>query len=57
MDIAKEGGDPLGYISTTIPSRKLTLPTVYKILEVIAVDQLKYVKIGMTFCAVNLHTV
>lgn len=42
MDRAKGGGGPLVYISTTIPSRKLTLPTVYKILKVIAVD----VKIG-----------
>ena len=32
----------LVYISTTIPSRKLTLPTTYKTLEAIAVD----VKIG-----------
>ena len=41
-DRAKGGGGLLVYISTTIPSRKLTLPTTYKTLEAIAVD----VKIG-----------
>ena len=41
-DRAKEGGGLLVYISRTIPSRKLTLPTTYKTLEAIAVD----VKIG-----------
>ena len=37
-DRAKGGGGLLVYISTTIPSRKLTLPTTYKTLEAIAVD-------------------
>ena len=37
-----KGGGRLVYISTTIPSRKLTLPTAYKTLEAIAV----VVKIG-----------
>ena len=41
-DRAKGGGGLLVYISATIPSRKLTLPTTYKTLEAIAVD----VKIG-----------
>ena len=41
-DRAKGEGGLLVYTSTTIPSRKLTLPTTYKTLEVIAVD----VKIG-----------
>ena len=41
-DRAKGGGGLLVYISTTIPSRKLTLSTTYKTLEAIAVD----VKIG-----------
>lgn len=41
-DRAKGGGGPLIYISTTIPWRKLTLPTTYKTLEAIAAD----VKIG-----------
>ena len=41
-DRAKGGGGLLVYTSTTIPSRKLTLPTTYKTLEAIAVD----VKIG-----------
>ena len=41
-DRAKGEGGLLVYTSTTIPSRKLTLPTTYKTLEAIAVD----VKIG-----------
>lgn len=41
-DRGKGGGGLLIYISTTIPSRKLTLPTTYKTLEAIAV----HVKIG-----------
>ena len=41
-DGAKGGGGLRVYISTTIQSRKLILPTTYKTLEAIAVD----VKIG-----------
>ena len=37
-DRAKGGGCLLVYISTTIPSKKLTLPTTYKTLEAIAVE-------------------
>ena len=37
-DRAKGEGGLLVYTSTTIPSRKLTLPTTYKTLEAIAVD-------------------
>ena len=37
-DRAKGGGGLLVYTPTTIPSRKLTLPTTYKTLEAIAVD-------------------
>ena len=37
-DRAKGGGGLLVYISTTTPSRELTLPTTFKTLEAVAVE-------------------